>query len=66
MKKVMDKEVLDAIDQMDPRKATEIDGLSDIFYKDNWEVVGRDVVRSCEDMLNGNKGWRILRRLLSC
>lgn len=35
MKKVTGKEVLDAIDQMDHRKAPGIDGLSRLFYKEN-------------------------------
>lgn len=54
----MDKEVLDALDHMDPRKASGIDELSRMFYKENWNVVGKDVLQFCNDMLNGNKGVR--------
>lgn len=66
VKKVTEKEVLDAIGQTDPRKAPKIDGLFGMFYKENWEVVGRDILRMYDEMLNGNRGWRILTRRLSC
>lgn len=41
---------------MDPRKAPGIDELSNVFYKNNWEVLGRDVLWLCNDMLNGDRG----------
>lgn len=40
---------------MDPRKAPDIDGLSNLFYKENWEVVGKDVIRICSEILNGDR-----------
>ncbi|PPR87341.1 hypothetical protein GOBAR_AA33348 [Gossypium barbadense] len=46
-----DKEIMDAFDHMDPRKATGIDGLSDLFFKENWDVVGADVLHFCHDVL---------------
>lgn len=57
-KKVTQKEVLKAFDQMDPRKALDIDRLSGLFYKENWQIVGRDVLRLLDDNLNGNKTVR--------
>lgn len=54
--KVTDTEILEAWRQMDPRKAFGTDGLSSIFYKNNWEVVGADVLHLCDDILNGNRG----------
>lgn len=38
---------------MDSKKALDIDEISSLFYKENW-----DVLRLCDDMLNGNKGVR--------
>ncbi|KAH1114480.1 hypothetical protein J1N35_007858 [Gossypium stocksii] len=31
-----DKEIMDAFDHMDPRKAPGIDGPSDLFFQKNW------------------------------
>ncbi|PPR81963.1 hypothetical protein GOBAR_AA38752 [Gossypium barbadense] len=35
-----DKEILRAFNQMDPRKAPRIDGISGSFFKDHWQTVG--------------------------
>lgn len=57
--KVTEKEILEVLNQMNPRKAPGIDGLSGLFYKNNWEVMGRDVLKMCDDILNGDRGWLI-------
>ncbi|TYJ17778.1 hypothetical protein E1A91_A09G076200v1 [Gossypium mustelinum] len=36
----MESEIVQAIKQMDPRKALGVDGLSGNFFKYNWETVG--------------------------
>lgn len=33
--------IIEAFNQMDPRKAPKIDGLSGCFFKENWEVMGK-------------------------
>ncbi|PPS07755.1 hypothetical protein GOBAR_AA12887 [Gossypium barbadense] len=48
-------EVLQAIKQMNPNKAPGIDGLSGNFFKQHWEIVGRDTINFYLDVLNGNK-----------
>ncbi|KAK5839684.1 hypothetical protein PVK06_008510 [Gossypium arboreum] len=52
---ITDKEILEAFNQMNPRKMPEIDGLSGCFFKENWEVMGADVIKLCHDVLNGNR-----------
>lgn len=42
---VGEKEIMEAMNQMDSRKAPGIDGLSGLFFKEHWNVVGVDVVR---------------------
>ncbi|PPD91794.1 hypothetical protein GOBAR_DD11260 [Gossypium barbadense] len=39
-----DKEIMDAFAQMDPYKARGIDGLFSLFFRENWDVVGKDVL----------------------
>ncbi|KAA3461290.1 reverse transcriptase [Gossypium australe] len=55
VKRFMDEEILVAFNQMDPRKAPGIDGLSGIFFKENWEIVGNDILIFCHYILNGTK-----------
>ncbi|KAK5836733.1 hypothetical protein PVK06_012533 [Gossypium arboreum] len=50
-----EKEVLQAIKQMDPNKAPGIDGLSGNFFKHHWDIVGNDTISYCLDVLNGSK-----------
>ncbi|MBA0763513.1 hypothetical protein Gotri_012946 [Gossypium trilobum] len=50
-----ESEIVQAIKQMDPRKASGVDGLSGNFFKYNWKIVGRDTIRFCLEILNGNK-----------
>ncbi|KAK8335229.1 hypothetical protein V6Z12_A09G039500 [Gossypium hirsutum] len=38
-----ESEIMEAFNQMDPRKAPGIDGLSGHFFKENWDVVGADM-----------------------
>lgn len=40
---------------MDPRKARGIDGLFGPFFRENWDTVGRDVLRFCHDFFNGKQ-----------
>ncbi|KAA3483649.1 reverse transcriptase [Gossypium australe] len=49
-----DEEILEAFNQMDPHKALGIDDLSGIFFKENWEVVGKVVLNLFHDVLDGN------------
>ncbi|KAK8292157.1 hypothetical protein V6Z12_D06G104300 [Gossypium hirsutum] len=50
-----EEEITQAIKQMDPNKAPGIDGLSGNFFKHHWEIVGKDTIRYCLDILNGKK-----------
>lgn len=54
-KQVTDKEMLEGFAQMDPRKAPGCDGLSGLFFKENWSVVGPNILKNCNDVLNGDK-----------
>lgn len=53
--RVSEKEIFEALSQMNPRKPPGIDGLPGLFYKNNWEVVGSDVLKIYDDILNGNR-----------
>ncbi|MBA0826247.1 hypothetical protein Goarm_011118 [Gossypium armourianum] len=46
-----DNEINEAFSQMDPSKASGIDGLSGNFYKENWDVVGNDIINLCHEVL---------------
>lgn len=48
---VVDKEVLDALEHMDPKKALEIDGLSRIRML--WERMYYDFVMKCYMVIGG-------------
>ncbi|KAK8347847.1 hypothetical protein V6Z12_A06G044700 [Gossypium hirsutum] len=39
VKDFTDEEILAAFNRMDPRKAPGIDGLSGVFFRENWKVV---------------------------
>ncbi|KAL1095180.1 hypothetical protein V6Z11_D06G138700 [Gossypium hirsutum] len=49
-----DEEILNVINHI-PRKASRIDGLSNIFFKENWEVVGKDVLKLCHEILTATR-----------
>ena len=54
------KEVLEEISQMKPNKAPGPDGMSVVFYKKFWELVGMKVQEEVLGVLNGNpmpKSW---------
>ncbi|XP_012452755.1 uncharacterized protein LOC105774741 [Gossypium raimondii] len=51
-KSFTDEEILRAFNQINPRKAPGSDGLPGIFFKENWEVVGKDIPSCCHDFLN--------------
>lgn len=53
-----DNEILEAFNQIDPRNALGSDVLSGLFFKENWNIVGKDVLTYCKDMLNENKNVR--------
>lgn len=55
---VSDKEIVDALRQMDPRKAPRSDGLSILFFKENWDVVGAEVTSCCKEILHGLRSAR--------
>ena len=46
------KEVWRALQQMHPTKALSSDGMSPIFYKKYWDIIGFDVVQCALDALN--------------
>ncbi|PPD95979.1 hypothetical protein GOBAR_DD07010 [Gossypium barbadense] len=54
-KRLIDKENLEAFNQMDPSNAPDIDGLLGLFYKENWDVVVKDVLQICHEILNGRR-----------
>ncbi|XP_017604818.1 uncharacterized protein LOC108451663 [Gossypium arboreum] len=49
------EEILMAFKQMDPSKASGIDGLSGSFFKEHWPTVGKDVLSLRHDILKGSK-----------
>ncbi|KAK5825741.1 hypothetical protein PVK06_020605 [Gossypium arboreum] len=59
-----DHEIIKAFKQMDPRKAPGIDGLSGNFYKENWEVVGVDIIKLCHEVLRGNTSVECLNETI--
>ncbi|KAH1129231.1 hypothetical protein J1N35_000609 [Gossypium stocksii] len=48
-------EILEVFKKMDPKKAPGIAGLSGSFFKNNWDVVDKEVVLFCLYVLKGNK-----------
>ncbi|KAA3469327.1 reverse transcriptase [Gossypium australe] len=50
-----DSEIKEAFSQMDPRKAPGINDLSGNFFRENWDVVGEDIIKLCHDILRGDK-----------
>ncbi|KAH1122345.1 hypothetical protein J1N35_005505 [Gossypium stocksii] len=54
-RKIIDDEILEAFNQMDPHKAPGLDGLFGIFFKENWDVVGKDFLLPCHDILDNNR-----------
>ncbi|KAA3462544.1 LINE-1 reverse transcriptase isogeny [Gossypium australe] len=59
-----DKEILAAFNQMDPRKAPNIDGLPGSFFKEHWHTLGVDVLRMCHETLNNTKNVNSLNETL--
>ncbi|KAK5839829.1 hypothetical protein PVK06_008670 [Gossypium arboreum] len=57
-------EIIKAFKQMDPRKAPGIDELSRNFYKENWEVVGDDILNLCHDVLRGDTSVEFLNETI--
>ncbi|PPS19570.1 hypothetical protein GOBAR_AA00996 [Gossypium barbadense] len=49
VKDFTDEEILAAFNRMDPRKAPGIDGLSGVFFRENWKVVVKDILNFCHD-----------------
>ncbi|KAA3470173.1 reverse transcriptase [Gossypium australe] len=48
-------EILAAFNQMDPRKASGVNGLPGSFIKEHWQTVGADVSRLCHETLRDVK-----------
>ncbi|KAK5836054.1 hypothetical protein PVK06_011800 [Gossypium arboreum] len=48
---VTNREIFEAFNQMDPRKAPSIDGLRDLFYKENLDVLNKKVIQYCHEIL---------------
>ncbi|KAH1090552.1 hypothetical protein J1N35_017809 [Gossypium stocksii] len=54
-RQIMDNDILEAFNQMDPCKTPGIYGLSGTCFKENWDMVGKDVLTHCRDILDSNK-----------
>lgn len=54
-KLIMDREIVEAFRQMDPRKAPSLDGMSGSFYKNHWNIVGQDTINFCKGVFNGRR-----------
>ncbi|MBA0587244.1 hypothetical protein Gorai_000376 [Gossypium raimondii] len=48
-------EIKEAFNQMDPQKALGIDKLSESFFKENWKVVGVDIIKLWHEVVSGNR-----------
>ncbi|XP_016743242.1 uncharacterized protein [Gossypium hirsutum] len=57
LKDFTENEIKEAFSQMDPRKAPGIDCLSGNFFKENWEVVGEDIIMLFIIFLGVLKMW---------
>ncbi|PPS03797.1 hypothetical protein GOBAR_AA16865 [Gossypium barbadense] len=57
-------EIIKAFKQMDPRKAPGIDELSRNFYKENWEVVGDDILNYVMMSLRGDTSVEFLNETI--
>ncbi|KAH1046714.1 hypothetical protein J1N35_037498 [Gossypium stocksii] len=55
LKNFTDSKIMKAFNGMDPRKAPGIDSLTGNFFKENWDVVGKDIIKLCHDILRGDK-----------
>lgn len=52
---IMDRNIMDAFGPMDLRKTPGINDLSNLFYKENKDVVRKDMVRLFSEILNRNR-----------
>lgn len=58
IKPVEDKEISWAFYQMDLRKSSRSDGLSWMFFQENWSMVDKDVLGYYKELLNGGRSVR--------
>ncbi|GMI91034.1 hypothetical protein HRI_002772700 [Hibiscus trionum] len=54
------EEVLIAVKEMGPLKASGEDGLGAVFYQRFWHIVGPEVSQYCIDMLNGEHDFELI------
>lgn len=54
-REVTDLEIVEAFCQMDPNKAPCLDGMSFLFFKENWDIVGLDMINFYNDIFSGKR-----------
>ncbi|KAL4360430.1 hypothetical protein GQ457_04G021670 [Hibiscus cannabinus] len=52
MRPFTNDEILSAFQDINPRKASGIDGLLASFYHQHWDLIGKDVIQLCQDLLS--------------
>ncbi|KAL4340840.1 hypothetical protein GQ457_08G018090 [Hibiscus cannabinus] len=49
-------------EDIDPRKAPGIDGLPGSFYRQHWDILGKDVINLCHELLSGRADMSLVNK----